>query len=264
MFRARGERSSPHPSSPGDGGTRERSLGLGDDGATAAWRARPISRTTADAADVGAGLFGISMSESKRDDVRWTSPWTIHALAIAQPGTRLPFCGATSSAGRSGCCAVLRVLVAGGALRGGGGGCWGSLGGQVALACGLSARLEVVSGPGTCGWASFGGSLRLERKFSLGLFSSHASGVGEGEATSARVLTCCSRSSSTKSLVRARVPRQSTQKPGLAPPGGVARPPAAFDPLRSPTEDARRPKTLKPTSSPVLRAHRPLSPPDRC
>ena len=97
------------------------------------------------------------MSESKRDDVRRTSPWTIHALAIAQPGTRLPFRGATSSAGRSGCYAVLRVLVAGGALRGGGGWCWGSLGGRVALACGWLARLEVVSGPGTLGWAAFAG-----------------------------------------------------------------------------------------------------------
>ena len=185
-------------SSTGDGGTGGSSVGLGVDGATTAWRARPVGRPTPDAADAGAGLFGISMSESKRDDVRRTSPWTNHALAFAQPGTRLPFRGATSSAGRSGCCAVLRVLVAGGALRGGGGWCWGSLGGRVALACGWLARLEVVSGPGTCGWASFGGFLRLERKFSLGLFSSHASGVGEGEATSARVLTCCSRSSSTK------------------------------------------------------------------
>jgi len=145
------------PSSTGDGGTGERSLGLGDDGATVAWRARPVDRPTADAADAGSGLIGISMSESKRDDVRRTSPWTNHALAFAQPGTRLPFRGATSSAGRSGCCAVLRVLVAGGALRGGGGWCWGSLGGRVALACGWLARLEVVSGPGTCGWAAFAG-----------------------------------------------------------------------------------------------------------
>ena len=72
-------------------------------------------------------------------------------------GTRLPFRGATSSAGRSGCCAVLRVLVAGGALRGGRGWCWASLGGRVALACGWLARLEVVSGPGTLGWAAFAG-----------------------------------------------------------------------------------------------------------
>ena len=99
-------------SSTGDGGTGEASLGLGLDGATAAWRARPVGRPTPDAADAGAGLFGISMSESKRDDVRRTSPCTNHALAFAQPGTRLPFRGATSRAGAVRCCAVLRDLLA--------------------------------------------------------------------------------------------------------------------------------------------------------
>ena len=118
------------------------------------------------------------MSESKRDDARRTSPWTIHALVIAQPGTRLPFRGATSSAGRSGCCAVLRVLVAGGALRGGGGWCWGGLGGRVALACGWLARLEVVSGPGTLGWAAFAGWTKI---FDSGTFSSALLQVGFAE-----------------------------------------------------------------------------------
>ena len=44
--------------------------------------------------------------------------------------------------------------------------------------------------------------MRLERKFSLGLFSSHASGVGEGEATSARVLTLLLSSSNKKACAR--------------------------------------------------------------
>ena len=180
-----------------------------------------------------------------------------------RPAGWLPLRGGTSRAGRTGCCAVLRVLVAGEAVRGGGGWRWGSLGGRVALACGWLARLEVVSGPGTCGWASFGGFLRFERKFRLGLFSPHASGVGEGEATRAEVRTLLLPAHK-KPLVRARVP---AKQPARRPPGllyGVARPPAGFHPLRSPAEDTRGPKTQKPTSSPVLRAHRPLSPPDRC
>ena len=144
----------------GDGGTGGSSLGLGGDGATAAWRARPVDRPTADAADAGAGLFGISMSESKRDDVRRTSPWTIHALAIAQPGTRLPFRGATSSAGRSGCCAVLRVLVAGERCRGRPGRGWGSVGGLVPSQgqCGLPA---CASGASFWSWYPWMGCLLL-------------------------------------------------------------------------------------------------------
>ena len=88
VSRARGEELATL-SSTGDGGTGGSSLGLGDDGATAALDGRPVG-------------------------------W-------------LPLRGATSRAGRTGCCAILRVLVAGGALRGGGGWCWGSVGGLAKL-----------------------------------------------------------------------------------------------------------------------------------
>ena len=130
VFPARGERSSPHSRRPGTAGREGGRWGLGMTARRRCRVARPIGRTTADAADAGAGLFGISMSESKRDDVRRTSPWTNHALAFAQPGTRLPFRGATSRAWLVGCCAVLRVLVAVERCRGRPGRGWGSVGGR--------------------------------------------------------------------------------------------------------------------------------------
>jgi hypothetical protein len=130
VSRARGERSSPHSRRPGTAGREGGRWGLGMTARRRCRVARPIGRTTADAADAGAGLFGISMSESKRDDVRRTSPCTNHALAFAQPGTRLPFRGATSRAWLVGCCAVLRVLVAVERCRGRPGRGWGSVGGR--------------------------------------------------------------------------------------------------------------------------------------
>ena len=108
-------------SSTGDGGAGKRSLGLGDDGATAALDGRPVG-------------------------------W-------------LPLRGATSRAGRSGCCAVLRGLVTGEQWRGRPGRGWGSVGGLVPSQgqCGcLHVPLELVSGPGTRGWAAF---CWLDRKF---------------------------------------------------------------------------------------------------
>ena len=101
-------------SSTGDGGTGGSSLGVGDDGATAALEGRPVG-------------------------------W-------------LPLRGATSRAGRTGCCAVLRALVAGERWHGRPGRGWGSVGGLVrrkgSVAC-LHLPLELVSGPGTRGWAAF-------------------------------------------------------------------------------------------------------------
>ena len=113
VSRARGEELATL-SSTGDGGTGGSSLGLGDDGATAALDGRPVG-------------------------------W-------------LPLRGATSRAGRTGCCAVLRVLVAGERWRGRPGRGWGSVGGLVTsqghVAC-LHLPLELVSCPGTRGWAAF-------------------------------------------------------------------------------------------------------------
>ena len=75
-----------------------------------------------------------------------------------RPAGWLPFRGAASHAGRAGCCAVLRVLVAGERGRGRPGRGWGSVGGLVtsqgSVAC-LHLPLELVSGPGTRGWAAF-------------------------------------------------------------------------------------------------------------
>ena len=80
--------------------------------------------------------------------------------------------GATSRAGRAGCCSVLRGLVAGERCRGRPGRGWGSVGGLVPSQgqCGcLHVPLELVSGPGTCGWAAF---CWLDRNFEVpGAFS---------------------------------------------------------------------------------------------
>ena len=88
-FRARGETTSPHARRPGTVGRGRGPWGLGMTARRRCRVAPPIGRTTADTADAGACLLGISMSESKRNHVRRTSPWTNHALAFAQPGTRL-------------------------------------------------------------------------------------------------------------------------------------------------------------------------------
>ena len=106
------------PSSTGDGGTGGSSLGLGDDGATAALEGRPVG-------------------------------W-------------LPFRGATSRAGRTGCCAVLRVLVAGERCRGRPGRGWGSVGGLVTSQgqCGLPA---FASGASFWSWYPWMGCLLLAR-----------------------------------------------------------------------------------------------------
>ena len=118
VFRARGARSSPTRWLTGDGGTGGSSLGLGDDGATAALDGRPVG-------------------------------W-------------LPLRGATSRAGRTGCCAVLRGLVAGERWRGRPGRGWGSVGGLVPSQgqCGLPA---FASGASFWSWYPWMGCLVLAR-----------------------------------------------------------------------------------------------------